>query len=67
MTRNKWVLNGTDVPLFFLFTQLAIAVLLFLSAHILGLLQLPLDFDPQVLRGLVPMVGLNVIGLRCVE
>lgn len=63
---NKWVLNDTDVPLFFLFTQLVIAVALFLAAHVLGLLTLPLDFDLEVLKGLVPMIGLNVIGLRCV-
>ena len=65
-SRNKWVLNATDVPLFFLFAQLAIAVVLFLAAHAVGLLQIPLDFDPVVLKGLVPMVGLNVIGLRYV-
>ncbi|PCH37544.1 hypothetical protein WOLCODRAFT_29168 [Wolfiporia cocos MD-104 SS10] len=60
---NKWVLNNTDVPLFFLDAQLVIAVILFLFAHMLGLLQLPLRLDMQVCKGLVPMVGLNVIGL----
>ncbi|GJE98723.1 transporter family [Phanerochaete sordida] len=60
---NKWVLNSTDVPLFFLCTQLMIAVVLFLGAHAVGVLEVPLDFDPVVLKGLVPMVGLNVIGL----
>ncbi|GBE83619.1 hypothetical protein SCP_0506740 [Sparassis crispa] len=60
---NKWVLNTTDIPLFFLFTQLVIAVVLFLAAHLVGLLQLPLDFDIQVCKGLVPTVGLNVVGL----
>ncbi|KAI0826054.1 hypothetical protein BC629DRAFT_1452693 [Irpex lacteus] len=60
---NKWVLNDTTVPLFFLFMQLAIAVVLFLAAHVLRLLQLPLEFDLQVVKGLVPMVGLNVLGL----
>lgn len=65
--RNKWVLNSTDVPLFFLCTQLAIAVVLFLVAHALGVIQVPLQFDPEVLKGLVPMVGLNVIGLRYVH
>ena len=62
--RNKWVLNNTDVPLFFLCCQLVIAVILFLVAHTLGLLKLPLEFDLQVCKGLIPMVGLNVIGLR---
>ncbi|KAJ3491977.1 hypothetical protein NLI96_g272 [Meripilus lineatus] len=60
---NKWVLNQTSVPLFFLDCQLFIAVFLFLGAHMLGLLQLPLSLDPQVCKGLIPMVGLNVIGL----
>ena len=59
-------MNATDVPLFFLCTQLMIAVVLFLGAHAVGLLQVPLEFDPVVLKGLVPMVGLNVIGLRFV-
>ncbi|OCH84349.1 hypothetical protein OBBRIDRAFT_764406 [Obba rivulosa] len=60
---NKWVLNATDTPLFFLLAQLVIAVVLFLFAHMLGLLQLPLRLDPQVCKGLIPMVGLNVVGL----
>ncbi|KAL7284538.1 hypothetical protein ACG7TL_001830 [Trametes sanguinea] len=60
---NKWVLNTTDTPLFFLLMQLIIAVILFLLAHMAGLLQLPLQLDMQVCKGLIPMVGLNVIGL----
>ncbi|KAI8972428.1 hypothetical protein BD414DRAFT_500278 [Trametes punicea] len=60
---NKWVLNTTDTPLFFLLTQLVIAVVLFLFAHLAGLLQLPLQLDMQVCKGLIPMVALNVIGL----
>ena len=64
--RNKWVLNSTEVPLFFLCTQLVIAVVFFLAAHALGLLHIPLEFDPVVLKGLVPMIGLNVVGLRYV-
>lgn len=64
--RNKWVLNITDTPLFFLLSQLVIAVILFLLAHMAGMLQLPLQLDTQVCKGLIPMVGLNVIGLRCV-
>ena len=65
--RNKWVLNSTDTPLFFLFTQLVIAVVLFLIAHMSGFLQLPLQLDMEVCKGLVPMVGLNVVGLRYVH
>ncbi|TBU41405.1 hypothetical protein BD309DRAFT_965359 [Dichomitus squalens] len=60
---NKWVLNTTDTPLFFLLAQLIIAVILFLIAHTLGFLQLPLQLDIQVCKGLIPMVGLSVIGL----
>ncbi|KAI0824535.1 hypothetical protein BC628DRAFT_1378187 [Trametes gibbosa] len=60
---NKWVLNTTDTPLFFLLAQLVIAVVLFLFAHMFGMLQLPLELDMQVCKGLIPMVGLNVIGL----
>ena len=65
--RNKWVLNNTDTPLFFLLSQLVIAVILFLFAHTAGLLQLPLQLDMQVCKGLIPMVGLNVVGLRFVS
>ncbi|EPS95340.1 hypothetical protein FOMPIDRAFT_1054237 [Fomitopsis schrenkii] len=60
---NKWVLNTTDVPLFFLDMQLIIAVVLFLSAHMLGMLQLPLRWDWQVIKGLIPTVSLSLIGL----
>lgn len=60
---NKWVLNSTDAPLFFLFTQLVIAVLLFLACNVVGPLKVPLHFDKQIMQGLIPMVGLNVIGL----
>lgn len=46
-------------------SQLIIAVVLFLLAHTAGVLQLPLQLDMQVCKGLIPMVGLNVVGLRC--
>ncbi|KZT63171.1 hypothetical protein DAEQUDRAFT_700426 [Daedalea quercina L-15889] len=60
---NKWVLNTTDVPLFFLDMQLFIAVILFLFAHMFGMLQLPLRWDWQVIKGLIPTVSLSLIGL----
>jgi len=60
---NKWVLNTTDAPLFFLFTQLVIAVLLFLVSSAIGLLKVPLYFDKHVVQGLIPTISLNVIGL----
>lgn len=60
---NKWVLNETKAPLFFLTTQLFIAVLLFLMADALRLLPDRLTLDAKVCKGLVPMVGLSVLGL----
>jgi len=60
---NKWVLNATEAPLFFLFTQLVIAVILFLACHASGLLKVPLHFDQQTVQGLIPMISLNVVGL----
>lgn len=61
---NKWVLNTTSAPLFFLLSQLFIAIILFIGAHFAGLIQIPLQLDIEVCKGLVPMVALNVIGLR---
>jgi len=63
---NKWVLNATDAPLFFLWTQLMIAVVLFLVSDFLRLLPDRISFDLAVCKGLVAMVGLNVVGLRSV-
>ncbi|KAL9709258.1 hypothetical protein Ac2012v2_007611 [Leucoagaricus gongylophorus] len=60
---NKWVLNATDAPLFFLWTQLMIAVVLFLVSDFLRLLPDRISFDLAVRKGLVAMVGLNVVGL----
>jgi len=60
---NKWVLQETSAPLFFLFTQLVIAVWLFLAAHAARFLVLPLRIDAALMKGLFPMVGLNVVGL----
>jgi len=60
---NKWVLNSTEAPLFFLFAQLVLAVLLFLACHAVGLLKVPLHFDKQTIQGLIPMISLNVVGL----
>jgi len=60
---NKWVLQSTSAPLFFLFTQLVIAVVLFLVSLAAKLVQIPLFIDVQLIKGLAPMVVLNVIGL----
>ncbi|KAL4072165.1 hypothetical protein J3A83DRAFT_4239497 [Scleroderma citrinum] len=48
---------------FFLFTQLLIAVILFLTSHAVGIIQIPLYIDSQLLRGLAPNICLNVVGL----
>ncbi|KAH7912497.1 hypothetical protein BJ138DRAFT_1083485 [Hygrophoropsis aurantiaca] len=60
---NKWVLKKTEAPLFFLFCQLLIAVILFLASHTAGLIQVPLYVDAQLVKGLAPMIALNVVGL----
>lgn len=60
---NKWVLGTTSAPLFFLFTQLLIAVILFIAAHAARFLVVPLHVDMQLLTKLAPMIGLNVVGL----
>ncbi|KAJ7717644.1 hypothetical protein DFH07DRAFT_933901 [Mycena maculata] len=60
---NKWVLNTTSAPLFFLLIQLLIAIILFGIADVLRLFPDRLTLDPKVCRGLVSLVALNVIGL----
>jgi len=62
---NKWVLNTTNVPLFFLFTQLVIAVLLFAMLHTAGyLFKIPPIPDSALLKGIAPMVFMNVLNLN---
>jgi len=60
---NKWVLQTTEIPITFLTTQMLIAVFLFLITDTLRLLPERLTFDTKVIKGLGPMVGLNVLGL----
>ncbi|RDB17238.1 GDP-fucose transporter 1 [Hypsizygus marmoreus] len=60
---NKWVLNTTSAPLFFLWTQLMIAVLLFGISDATRVLPDRLTLDINICKGLIPMVGLNVVGL----
>lgn len=47
--------------------QLMIAVILFLFSDTMRFLPDRLTFDLKICKGLVPMVGLNVIGLRQVQ
>jgi solute carrier family 35 (GDP-fucose transporter), member C1 len=61
---NKWVLIKTTTPLFFLFAQLLIAVLMFLLTNALGLFKISLNLNWDVCTGLWPMIALNVVGLR---
>jgi hypothetical protein len=65
---NKWVLNVTPAPLFFLLMQLAIAVALrlFTLSNVLNLLPERLALDLKGCKGLIPMVGLSVLSLRSV-
>jgi len=60
---NKWVLINTDVPLFFLWVQLVIAVLLFAASDAMRILPDRLTFNMEICKGLVAMVGLNIVGL----
>ncbi|KAF8480207.1 hypothetical protein DFH94DRAFT_741125 [Russula ochroleuca] len=61
---NKWVLNVTSVPLFFLFTQLIIAVILFFLGHTLKIITAPMiRVDLPIVKGLASTVILNVLSL----
>ncbi|KAJ7481459.1 hypothetical protein FB451DRAFT_1555745 [Mycena latifolia] len=60
---NKWVLNTTPAPIFFLQAQLLIAVILFIIADAIRVLPDRLTFDVKVCKGLAPMVGLSCLGL----
>ncbi|KDQ54154.1 hypothetical protein JAAARDRAFT_196895 [Jaapia argillacea MUCL 33604] len=60
---NKWVLSTTETPLFFLFTQLVIAVVLFLGSHAIGIIKLPMDFSIPHMKAMAPLIALNVFGL----
>ncbi|KAF8523037.1 hypothetical protein JB92DRAFT_2827455 [Gautieria morchelliformis] len=60
---NKWVLSSTAAPLFFLFAQLIIAVLLFIISHLLGLFTVPFTLDAATCKGMAPLVCVNVLGL----
>jgi len=61
---NKWVLNVTTAPLFFLFTQFIIAVVLFYLCHATKIITLPMmRVDTPVLKGLASTVIFNVLAL----
>jgi len=60
---NKWILNETTTPLFFLGSQLLIAVVLFMISDALRLLPDRLTFNLEICKGLAPMVTLNIFGL----
>ncbi|EIM21424.1 hypothetical protein E3Q22_02904 [Wallemia mellicola] len=60
---NKAVLNVENTPpLFFLFVQLAIAVILLLASHLFRLVRLP-KIERNVARGLWKLIMINVAGL----
>lgn len=61
---NKWVLNVTTAPLFFLFAQFIIAVILFYLSHAFKIITLPMmRVDTPVLKGLASTVIFNVLAL----
>ena len=62
VTVNKWMLNAASTPIFFVFCQLAIAVLLLLGCHGVGLLALP-KFNPATARKLWPLVLCTTLSL----
>jgi GDP-fucose transporter C1 len=62
VTVNKWVLLTTSIPIFFLFVQLSIAVILLLLCQALKLITLP-HWDPKTAKALLPLIGINVSGL----
>ncbi|BGP22633.1 DUF250 domain contaning protein [Rhodotorula toruloides] len=59
---NKWVLNKVQIPLFFLFCQLVIAVFLLQLCALFGYMKLP-RLDMTTCKGLAPLIGCNVLGL----
>jgi len=60
---NKWVLNTTEAPTFFVICQLLVVILLFLGAHAMKFIRIPPVRDLEVCKGLIPMISLSVIGL----
>jgi GDP-fucose transporter C1 len=62
VTVNKWVLLTTAIPIFFLFIQLSIAVILLLLCSAFNLLVLP-KWDAKVAKSLAPLIAINVSGL----
>ncbi|GAA6058166.1 hypothetical protein JCM3770_007038 [Rhodotorula araucariae] len=59
---NKWVLNKIQIPLFFLFCQLGIAVILLQLCALFGYMKLP-RIDVTACKGLWPLIACNVLGL----
>ena len=62
VTVYKWVLISSPIPIFFLFCQLAIAVVLLLLCQSLRFLSLPAWNTTTALR-LWPLIAVNVMGL----
>lgn len=57
----------TSVPVFFLMVQLGIAVVLLAISKWSGLFQISLDLDRETSKALIPMVAVNVLGLKYVN
>lgn len=59
---NKWVLNSIPAPLFFLFCQLVIAVILLKVFAWFGIFNLP-TLHLSIFKSLMPLISINVLGL----
>ncbi|TPX31341.1 hypothetical protein SmJEL517_g05300 [Synchytrium microbalum] len=59
---NKAVLNNTKAPLSFLWLQIITAVFLLKASELMGWMKLP-PLDMSVCRRLMPLIGVNVVGL----
>lgn len=57
----------TSVPVFFLMVQLGIAVVLLAASKWAGLFQISLALDRETSKALIPMVAINVLGLKYVK
>jgi hypothetical protein len=62
--RNKWVLDKTSIPVFFLEVQLLIAVVMLAFSKWLGFFDISLTLERDTCKALIPMIAINVLGLK---
>jgi len=56
----------TEIPVFFLFVQLSIAVVLLAITRWVGMFQISLKLDKETSKALLPMIAINILGLKWV-